>query len=118
MESFKIEHFKKDNPSEKFPEFSSLTSSQAKSIRIKLSERLAIHSGEPEILTKEIDKVEADVKGDDANDNQFELSTVSSNLDVQPRATVYINWYHYDQIDEMKFADLNHTGVYSPPLGA
>ncbi|RJQ56705.1 MAG: hypothetical protein C4526_01135 [Nitrospiraceae bacterium] len=112
MDNFKIKHFEKDNPSKKFPEIHSLSLQETESICQKLSEKLGLNSQDPKFIIDVIDKKGVILKEFNANDDGFLLSAILSHLSIQPRKNVYINWYRYDQIDEMTFDDLNNYFNY------
>jgi hypothetical protein len=51
-----------------------------------------------------------------ADDDAFELTRVFESLSIQPKPRVFVNWYRFDQIDEMDFKELNvfFTDIWYP----
>ena len=110
MESFKIEHFSRDNPGKSFPKYRLLTTSETDQIHDKLTTILKLeNSAEPKKMIAMINDISLELRGVDANDDKFVLMKVFSNLNIQSKEYVYINWYQYDEIDEI---DLNDFSKY------
>ena len=105
MENFKIEHFKRDNPTKDFPCFSTLKSIQAKEIYNKISESIGGFFP-PDQLVKKIDEIGVVVESNNADSDDFNLKEVFDTLGIQPQERVYLNWYRFDNIDEIRFDDL------------
>jgi len=108
MEIFKIELFEKENPSNEFPSFITLDSEGTAKIRQRFAQKLKTteNLGGKELLAllssncETIKKFNATVVG-------FNVSEVLSDLKVFPKDKIYINWYRYDDIDEMSFTDFS-----------
>lgn len=107
METFKIKHFEADNPLSKFPWFRSLSDRETALIRNRLFEKLGCTSQDADCIVNVSDMKEVVISDFNAKDDKFKLSLVLDYIDVHPEENVCINWYRYDQIDEIKFADLN-----------
>lgn len=106
MESFKIEHFTRDNPTKKFPAFSSLKPNKTKMLFDRLSDRI----GEflpPDQLVKKINEISIVLEKDNAENKNFILKEIFDKTGINPQEKVYINWYQFDKIDEIGFDDLN-----------
>ena len=58
-------------------------------------------------MTTAIDGKGVLLEGSRADDKQFQPANLLSNLKIQPRQNVFINWSRYDVIDEIGFSDLN-----------
>jgi len=106
MESFKIDHFKKDNPSGEFPWHHPLSPADMVAIRHRLSEILQVSSeSNLEIVNalyaigRAVDEINADTEG-------FSLCELFKKLNISLVKNVYINWYRFDNIDEMRSLDL------------
>lgn len=106
MEDFKIENFKNDNPSKDFPHFNTLDLEQAKEIYNKLSEKIG-GALPPDQLVKKINEKGAFVQDNNAEDDDFLLKTVFERIEIVPQDKVYLNWYRFDNIDIIRFNDLN-----------
>lgn len=108
MESFKIEYFKKDNPTKNFPNFSTLTSDEAHEIYTRLSREM--EGGlPPDQLVKKINEIGVPVDDYSAESDNFILKEVFDKLWLQPVSEVYINWYHFDNIDKISLKDLSNN---------
>lgn len=106
MENYKIKNFEKENPTKEFPDFNTLPGDKAQEIFSELSERIE-KNAPPDHLVKIINQLGAAVKDVKANNDGFDLARVLSELNIRPNENVYINWYRFDNIDEMHFVDLN-----------
>lgn len=106
MENFKIELFEKENPSSKFPSFSSLDAEGTTRVRQQFTQKLKVdkHIDGKELLNLLLDKTEA-IKAFNANVDSFNIADVFRYLDLLPNETIYINWYHFDDIDVMGYND-------------
>ena len=107
MQNIKIQHFDKTYPNTPFPWYRSLDHAEATSIRREISKRLNLKSIDPIIMTTAIDGKGVLLEGSRADDKQFQPANLLSNLKIQPRQNVFINWSRYDVIDEIGFSDLN-----------
>lgn len=108
MESFKIELFEKENPSRKFPSFSSLDAEGTARVRQCFSQKLNVDEGidGKALFALLSEQVEA-VKGFNANTDSFNIEEVFRHLDIVPNEIISINWQHYDDIDTMSYKDLS-----------
>lgn len=106
MEDFKIELFEKENPSSKFPSFSSLDAESTARVRQQFLQKLKIENpiDGKELLKLLSYKIET-IKTFNASADDFNVTDVFSYLNIAPNETIYINWYHYDDIDVMCLND-------------
>lgn len=107
MDEMKIKHFKRDYQNLDFPLFFPLGTEQMQQIRRNLCEKTGISksSGNLELLKSvysRASKIEFN-----ALDEGFELKKVFQSIDLEQEEYVYINWYRFDNIDQMRFDDLN-----------
>ena len=100
MEEFKIEHYEKSNSGKKFPIFKTLSSNEAERIYRKFSEIVGVSISNLQ-LVKTIDEMEYQIENVNADDNNFSFANILNYLNIIPKRKVYINWYRYDNIDEM-----------------
>lgn len=108
MDRIKIENFKRDQPDSDFPSYRALHPDEAESLRKSLLLRLNIQpSTSPLDLVKTVSNRSMLVEHADADKEAFDLSGVLSSLGIQPKEAVFINWYRYDCIDQMKIAELS-----------
>jgi hypothetical protein len=61
---------------------------------------------EPLTLTKQLFELTRPCGGPNAEDDDFHLQETMVRVGITPQKTVYVNWYRYDEIDEMHFAEL------------
>ena len=107
MKNFKISHFVQEYPGQSFPWFRTLSAGEARQIRRRLAEKLGIS---PDIdalaLTERLLKRTLPCGEPNAEDDAFHLQETVARVGIIPLKTVYVNWYRYDQIDEMYFEEL------------
>ena len=106
MENFKIEHFEKDNPSKEFPWFKTLSSDEAKVVYEEISRKIGTNV-DPDQLVIKIDEIGTPIKFFNASNEDFALTKVFETLNISPNENVFINWYRFDDIDEICLEDLN-----------
>ena len=83
-----------------------LTPDEAQEISTAILERLGIMEPE-DYLVKIIADLGTSIEGLNAKKEGFVLESVLGSLNVRPNEKVFINWYQFDKIDEMRFVDLN-----------
>ena len=107
MEHSKIVNFKRNYPDKEFPSFRSLDESEVRRIRQCLAAQLGLSTIDPLTLVTEVDRRQEQLKGYDAERGNLCLSSILSHLNITPQKHVYLNWYRYDKVDEMAFADID-----------
>jgi hypothetical protein len=113
MENFKVEHFNNDNSEARFPEYRSLLPSEAQVIYHKLVSMFGIDANiEPSKFVITINDNAVYLRDLNANDSGFSLIGVLDHLNIKSTNIVYVNWYQYDEIDEMALSDLNRYFEY------
>jgi hypothetical protein len=107
MDAFKIDLFKAERPGEKLPEFRRLGDREADRLRSILSKRAGL-IGQMSLLelTKGLFSLSHEVGGIDATEEGFSLTDLMEKLGIEPRKDVYVNWYRYDRIDQIRFEEL------------
>lgn len=110
MESFKINHFISDHPGMEFPWYRSLQLEEMEEIRKGMSIVFGLSSGAlaDDLLgfVSEMNEHGSTVEGVNAKDAGLELQPVLDLLNIMPEKKIFLNWYRYDSIDEMKTEDL------------
>ena len=106
MENFKIDHFKKDNLGGEFPWHRSLAIYDMDHIRSRLANTLQVNSESNLDLINALYAISLAVDKSNAEQDGFSLLELFNNVDISPLEKVYINWYRFDNIDEMRFVDL------------
>ncbi len=106
MEMFKIEHFKTAYPNIEFPEFYSLDDADLPRLQNRLFDKLNIKDRDLLKLTKTLNSLASIISAVNAENEGFYLSSVFSHENIRPNEWVYLNWYRYDQVDKIRFSDL------------
>jgi hypothetical protein len=107
MKSFKVEHFVRANDGLHFPWFISLQPSELTCLQRRLFHTLNLpEDASLSDLVSSIAKKERLWSGGDAEDDEFDLASVLNAIGITPSDFVYLNWYRFDEIDQMKFVDL------------
>ncbi|HET7698324.1 MAG TPA: hypothetical protein VFK57_21590 [Vicinamibacterales bacterium] len=101
MHAVKLENFARDHPGRAFPWFRTLDAGEA-----RLAAKLGTDADGEGVVRVIFDRSRL-LANVDADDDTFEPKSVFDSLSIQPTSKVVVNWYHFDQIDEMHFRDLN-----------
>ncbi len=108
METFKIEHFKAENPERAFPRFKHLTPIKCSELRTNIVKALGLS---PQIdsltLLRSIADAATPVAEVNADQDGFDLSALLSVLDIRVDSEVFINWRRFDDIDQMPLQELS-----------
>ena len=113
MESFKIKHFEKENPGLSFPWFRTLKEVETLTIRQHLAGVLSLPTDvTPLVLTQCIADRSVTHLGFNAEADDFNIEVLLHRLEITPASTIYINWYRFDRIDEMRFEDITRYFDY------
>lgn len=107
MDQIKIDNFNRENPDWDFPEYVKLGNKACGSIRSLLRKKLKLDSSSDKLaLVNEVNlrgEIFSETKSDDEN---FNLKQTLNSLEVKLPERVLINWYRYDDINEIEFEDL------------
>jgi hypothetical protein len=105
MEEFKREHFKATYGMP-FPAVRTLSPAEASEVARRLRTLLNLRpDSSPLQLVCALDELEETITDVNAEDSNFALDTILWKS-VAPEAKVMINWYRFDEIDEVDFDDL------------
>nr|WP_321396301.1 hypothetical protein [uncultured Desulfobacter sp.] len=108
MEKFKIEHYENDHPGETFPWHKALQSSTAKDFKDALSVKLGLEvDTTSENLIGIILEKSNLIQDAQADSENFSISKILESRSIIPESNVYLNWYRFDEIDEIHFDNLN-----------
>jgi len=58
------------------------------------------------VLTNRLLELSVPYKGINAENEHFDLAAVAKDLGISAEKKVYVNWYRYDNVDEIQFVDL------------
>ena len=107
MESFKIEHFRRDNGQSAVLRYQRLSDPEAAELASKLRERLELSRETTSIdLLNHLQLRSSALPGVNADSDEFELDRVFKQLRLPLSANTYVNWSHFDDVDEVNTADL------------
>lgn len=108
MEQRNIEGFENDHPGKKFPAFRSLTGDEMRKIRSVLKERLGLGESVGRLaLTKAIADASRNCSEFDVESDTFRLRACLSKLDITPQNKIMINFYRFDDMDELLLEDVD-----------
>ena len=105
MDSFKIKLYEQEY-NKPFPSFKHLTIRECEVIKKKF---FFDFQGDNDLkLVNEIRRNEIYINNFDANNEQdFNIKKIFQHLDKDVTFKVYINWFRFDNIDQMKFNDFS-----------
>ena len=110
MENFKIKNFNdfyKGNLS--FPKYKKLSNKKLSTIQKKLLSQLHLsEDSDSDILLsliKAIQKKSVFIENYNAQEENFSLDQLFNSLKINTLPQVYINWYRFDDVDEINFKD-------------
>lgn len=107
MDTIKIKNFERDYGNGNFPTFQHLDTERLNLLQLGLLKILGIGLPVSGIeLCREIYHRSITVEGSNACDENFNLYNLMSSLNLNISERVYINWYHFDDVDMMFTADL------------
>lgn len=108
----KIENFIRQYPGKQFPAFRSLTVQDAEKIAQIIQNQLGMPpNSSPLDLVKELRDRSSVIPDANAESTRFDLKSTILRAGIAPNKIVFINWYRFDQIDEMNLSDLStHFG--------
>jgi hypothetical protein len=108
VDSFKLERFRELNPTTEFPQIRKISETKVRELRIRLARVVGFPAEIDNLaLTHHLDSLLTPIDGASARTPGFDLAAVAESLGIQPLEDVYINWYRYDRVDEIKFNDLS-----------
>jgi hypothetical protein len=107
MEQVKIKNYEREHGPGTFIRFRHLPQAEADALRYKITTRLGLElNTSPLELVKAIQQRSSQFNGLNATDNQFRIRQVLTTLELNISPVTYLNWYRYDDIDEVSTNDL------------
>lgn len=107
MEQFKVDNFAKSS-TEAFPSFSPLTQDQCHRILCRLQDLFGLEDKlDSMTIVSELSHHQMACPDTNAESDGFNLQQTLSNLGINPEEDIFINWYRFDDIDRMKYAQLS-----------
>ncbi len=108
MDQIKIDDFKRDYPNEPFPSYKKLSKDETLEIRRALATKMGrAPSVDPLELVKTIALRSSEMPAINAEDEGLNLSSLLAQSAIKPSLRVLINWYRFDDIDQLAFDDLS-----------
>ncbi len=108
MEKIKIENFSREYPNRHFPSYKTLSAPDAKKIEEIIAGKLEMPpNSSPLELVKVLREKSSVIPDLHAESDNFDLKSTLLNVGISPNARVFINWYRFDQIDEISLDDLS-----------
>lgn len=108
MHDIKIQNFYREYPSRKFPDFKTISLAAAEKIKRTIASKLSLPQNvSPLDLVKELEERSTVMLDENAGLDGFNLRSALSNNGIFPKEAVFINWYRFDEIDEIGLADLS-----------
>ncbi len=109
MQEFKIHNYERDNGKGTFTPFRHLSCEEGAILRTALGRRLKLPENALGCdILRCIHGAAVSVGGANAKDDRFDLLHLVSRLGYVLPAVVYLNWYQFDDIDELRAMDLAH----------
>lgn len=107
MDKFKIDRFNSEYPNDvEFPEFYSLDNTDLLRLQNRLFDKSNVKDRDLLKLTKTLNYQASVIPEINAEHEGFYLSSAFSHENIKPNEWIYLNWYRYDQVDKMRFSDL------------
>jgi hypothetical protein len=107
MDKLKIDHFAREHPADRFPPFRSLSPDDAALIRQHVARALGLPLiSDARSLLQILGDRQTVLDKPNAEANGFDLKACLQSLGISASDRVFINWYRFDDIDEMKVDDL------------
>lgn len=112
MDKRNIEGFMKENPDKQFPKYRSLSKDESAQIRRDLISKLKLENDISLLdLAKKVRSSSDFLKGN-AEDEGFNLINFFKDNNIKFLDNVLINFYQYDDIDEMRLKDVSNYLEY------
>jgi len=107
MQEYKIENYEKEHGLGTFFPFRHLTHEESVFLRDNLRNRLKLSQDTSvQNMAQLIYDKSVPIEGVDAQNDGFNLQDVVNRLEIKLPEKIYLNWYLYDDIDEIRASDL------------
>jgi hypothetical protein len=106
MHGFKIENFYKLHPSGTFPYFKKLDADECRGMAKRIALAIGLPDGEDTLeIVQRLAEVESEIGTLRENDLSSSLFKVIEKAKISLSELVYVNWYRFDSIDQMKYSE-------------
>jgi hypothetical protein len=110
MEAFKIENFEREHGPGTFIPYRHLSKEEADHLFRSLKRRLGLPDDSDGLRAVKIVRERSTwLKNANAGSEGFDLGRLFEDLKFDVSDTVYLNWYRFDEIDELRTRDLFNT---------
>lgn len=119
MDKLKYENFLKTYPGAKFPAWQPLEPDVAKEKKVALTRKLKLPAHADGLtVVKQLNALGEICKGFNAKLDKFRVGQVLSEVNIRPSGKIYLNWYRFDDIDQLNFSDLDmyFSDIWYPDL--
>ena len=107
MDEHKIENFVKAHPGIAFPTFLHLDSNRAHAIRDTIAKSVNSPEFDGLSLVKKLRAISTETSSPQADESTFSVRSLLRWLGIKIPQKVYLNWYRFDDIDQIDLADLD-----------
>jgi len=107
MDQYKIENFLKAYSGVTFPTYLHLDENHASAIRDAIAKSVDSPDLNGLALVKKLRAVSTEAVSLQADESAFSVGTLLRELGVKSPKRVYLNWYRFDDIDQIGLADLD-----------
>jgi hypothetical protein len=106
MQQVKMDNFRPD-PGQAFPPFRALSRAECRVLRDRIASKVGVPATASEAeLVRRIDDLAGQQIAPPAVDPEFNLGRALMKAGVTSSETIFLNWYRYDDVDEMRLADV------------
>lgn len=108
MEPSKVEIFERERPGQPLPTLVRLGDAEAKRIRDALARKAGLDQNlEPLAFATALASLSRPVQGVNADDPDFDLASAFALVGITPGKYVYLDWYRFERIDLIAYAELS-----------
>ena len=107
MQLFKINNFIKENPDKTFPAYKPVSAPYKNEILYRIKKLLSMDNSPVQDIVKKINDLATTIGQIDIENLDFSLVDLLDKYGIRYSKHVYINWYVFDDVDEMSIQALN-----------
>lgn len=108
MDNVKIENFIREHPALPLPAYRTLTAQESERIKDSITVRLGLPPDtSPLDLVCHLAEKATAIEDTSAEDDNFNLKNLMKGLSIEGQEKIFINWYRFDDIDEINLDDLS-----------
>jgi hypothetical protein len=108
MQNIKVENFNRAHPNVAFPVFKAIQESGCAELRRQIATRLGLAADAPPLdLVTSLVARDGHTLGEAPDAGPFDIGSALRAVGLEACTRVYLNWYRFDDIDEMQLDDLS-----------